>query len=105
MRSCLSIWPTPRSTPPGTHNGPQFRNTADGDGIEFEDWSLATHVPGVVALIQRLASDAIGGAADHAEAIDRIEQSCRALVDSAHTTTLDELSDALGSLRDLVEGG
>lgn len=82
-----------------------IRKAADGDGIEFEDWSLATHVPGVVALIQRLAPDAIGGAADDIEAIDRLDRSCRALVDSADTTTLDELSDALGSLRDLVDAG
>jgi DNA helicase-2/ATP-dependent DNA helicase PcrA len=82
-----------------------IRSAADGGGIEFEDWSLATHVPGVVSLIQRMSGDAIKGASDDADAVDRLGALCTALVDGADTTTLDELSEALATLRDLVAEG
>lgn len=82
-----------------------IRTAADGHGIQFEDWSVPTHTPGVVALIQRFAQSAITGAANHDEAIENLEAQCRGAVASDDASTIDELSDACAALRDLIAQG
>lgn len=82
-----------------------IRAAADGHGVEFEDWSIPTHNPGIVALIQRFAGSAIAGATNDDEAIDRIQAQCREVIAADDASTIDELSDACATLRGFLEQG
>jgi DNA helicase-2/ATP-dependent DNA helicase PcrA len=82
-----------------------LRGTADRHGVTFEDWSVATHVPAVVDLLNRGLPQVVGQGTSDADVIDLLEGFCRDLVDPADVDTLDELVNACDVLRTMVSEG
>ena len=82
-----------------------IRDAADQAGVTFEDWSMPTHVPSVVELLNRASQDAlnIGGSDD--DVLNILERLCRERVDPTDPFTLDELANACDALRHMVSEG
>ena len=83
----------------------QLQNAAAGAGMRFEDWSVATHIPRVVDLLQRHLREAIAAANSSDASLGELGRLCRGSLDPADAATADELSSACDALQDLVAGG
>jgi DNA helicase-2/ATP-dependent DNA helicase PcrA len=83
----------------------ELKIAVHGRGIDFEDWGLPTHVPGVVSLLRTYATPDTFEGADGVDALDRLEDRCREVVDASDVETLNELAAALDALREMVASG
>jgi DNA helicase-2/ATP-dependent DNA helicase PcrA len=83
----------------------QLREAAGGSGVAFEDWTLPTHVPNVVALLNRYVRQAAAVPGSPDEALDALECLCREAVDPADAMTVDELASACAALREMIAHG
>ncbi|MDA8331277.1 MAG: ATP-dependent helicase [Candidatus Dormibacteraeota bacterium] len=88
----------------GTRMDP-LRRAADTARIPYQDWSVPTHVPRIVDLLQSHVRQAIGGDCTASEQCLRLETLCRTDVDDSDTDTLDEIAAACDVLRELVDHG
>lgn len=82
-----------------------FREAASRVDLAFEDWSVATHVPAVVELLNRCVDEAVKGANSQEEALDRLGDLCRGRIDSSDVETLNEFAGAFEVLHGLVVDG
>ena len=82
-----------------------LRAAAEAAGVSFQDWSLATHVPKVVALLKRHVRLVTGGEGTPELAVDKLEALCREDVEASDATTLDEIAAACDMLREMTEQG
>lgn len=82
-----------------------FREAANRVDLAFEDWSVATHVPVVVELLNRCVGEAVNGASSEEEALARLDTLCKGLVDNSDVETLNELAGAVDVLHGLVADG
>jgi len=82
-----------------------LRIAAERAGMKFEDWSVPTHVPAVVALLHRFVHDAVSSSNSPSQAVDELERICRESLDAADAATQDELASACEVLRDMLASG
>lgn len=82
-----------------------IRNAMDGRGVDYEDWTLATHSPKAAALIkQQFRSLAATNVSDQ-EKLASIESRCLGSLEPSDVDTAREISSACVMLRDALENG
>jgi DNA helicase-2/ATP-dependent DNA helicase PcrA len=82
-----------------------IRDAADEAGIYYEDWSIPTHVPAIVELLNRNVREAVNHGGTDEAMLDTLERLCRDLIEPADSDTLDELANACEALREMVANG
>jgi DNA helicase-2/ATP-dependent DNA helicase PcrA len=83
----------------------QLQGALASAGVGFEDWSMATHVPQVVDLLQRHLREAMAIADSPEATLAELGRLCREALDPADASTADELSSACDGLQEHVTGG
>lgn len=83
----------------------ELRAAAQVAGVTFEDWTVPTHVPAVVEVLNRCVAMTTSHELGAAEELVHLEQLCREAIESTDVELLDELASAIDSLAALVADG
>jgi DNA helicase-2/ATP-dependent DNA helicase PcrA len=82
-----------------------FKSAASAQSIDFDDWTSPTHVGRVVDLLRSNVSTAASASVEPSEQLERLEELCRAALDSSDVDGLDEVAGACEALGELIAQG